>query len=556
MPGNLVSHIKQDGQLTPIVTPGFTQNVHANLSGLGYEESGHSGFATAEQGALAETAIQTETDPIYNSDKPNIALKAEVQAEADRAMQAEGNIVEILNGIKAIQISSVSLARSIYDDLVGTGTTIIPRSVLGVGQSIIPFSTLVTDVPNGTIGVVASFTESEVTVRTLAISPISTNEPTLVGNVNTNNGSAGLPQTLTDADAVFGRTPRISDYAKTISDTNVVIEWYVSNIDTDGNITWGNPITINTSDYQTQLTASDAGKIPIGGSTPGQWGESLELDSIPVENSRNLMSSGDIYSRFSNVDNTSDINKPVSTATQTVLNEKLSKTGDTMTGTLVGANKVGANISTFTTNTAFTVPRNTTQSSGQGVFSWLTAGGNGYSLISPGAVGGGDISSLLYAKKEDIDNNTGQNIKLVAALTDGNFNIVKGSVPKLSNVLNLGASVNINPFTIPDIMPNVGDHIPFICNSDAVGLPWVNTTAGTMIYTSNMTCNMIITRGGNTLQVAIKQYYRPNTTSAGTWGNWLQLIKSITIAGITKTPDSNGNVNFTVDELKTALGIT
>lgn len=36
-----------------------------------------------------------------------------------------------------------------------------------------------------------------------------------------------------------------------------------------------------------------------------------------------------------NVDNTSDANKPISTATQTALNGKVSKSGDTMTGTLV-----------------------------------------------------------------------------------------------------------------------------------------------------------------------------------------------------------------------------
>ena len=37
---------------------------------------------------------------------------------------------------------------------------------------------------------------------------------------------------------------------------------------------------------------------------------------------------------LSNVDNTSDLNKPISTATQTALNNKVSKSGDTMTGNL------------------------------------------------------------------------------------------------------------------------------------------------------------------------------------------------------------------------------
>jgi hypothetical protein len=42
-------------------------------------------YATAAQGAKADTAIQKETDPVYTVDKPTLALKAEVQAVADIA---------------------------------------------------------------------------------------------------------------------------------------------------------------------------------------------------------------------------------------------------------------------------------------------------------------------------------------------------------------------------------------------------------------------------------------------------------------------------------------
>jgi hypothetical protein len=42
------------------------------------------------------------------------------------------------------------------------------------------------------------------------------------------------------------------------------------------------------------------------------------------------------------------------------------------------------------------------------------------------------------------------------------------------------------------------------------------------------------------------------------WSEWKNLTTnlSVNIAGITKTPDANGNVTITAEELKSALGIT
>lgn len=40
---------------------------HSQLTNLDYDDSGHTGFATAAQGLLADTALQSETDPIFTA---------------------------------------------------------------------------------------------------------------------------------------------------------------------------------------------------------------------------------------------------------------------------------------------------------------------------------------------------------------------------------------------------------------------------------------------------------------------------------------------------------
>ncbi len=60
---------------------------------------------------------------------------------------------------------------------------------------------------------------------------------------------------------------------------------------------------------------------------------------------------------LSNVDNTSDINKPISTATQTALDGKVDKTGDVMTGSLT-ATTLTAGTATDVLGTALSVIRN------------------------------------------------------------------------------------------------------------------------------------------------------------------------------------------------------
>ena len=64
--------------------------------------------------------------------------------------------------------------------------------------------------------------------------------------------------------------------------------------------------------------------IQIGGTSQTKTNGTVNLPAYPTKSSLGL----------GNVDNTSDADKPVSTATQTALNDKVSKSGDTMTGLL------------------------------------------------------------------------------------------------------------------------------------------------------------------------------------------------------------------------------
>jgi hypothetical protein len=87
-----------------------------------------------------------------------------------------------------------------------------------------------------------------------------------------------------------------------------------------------------------------------------------------------------------------------------LFNNKVNKSGDTMTGTITGANKRGSWISAHTTNTAFYVPPNPdTGSTAQGVISWRTATGDGYCIAN---LNNTNVSRLRYATKANIDSGT------------------------------------------------------------------------------------------------------------------------------------------------------
>jgi hypothetical protein len=204
------------------------------------------------------------------------------------------DINNTLEGVKAINVDGDLLTRVI------NGFTPVAKILFDTSIVFIADKTLISDT-NGTIGVYRNdIDNATINVETITISPISVDEPTLLGNVDT---FADLPQTITDAEGLGWNTPRIDDYARVLVDeTNEgkTVEWYIVSIDTDGNITWGNPVIINTADFQEQTTAADAGKVLTGGAVAGTFGNSLEVDTVPTEGSNNLVTSNAVFEATQN----------------------------------------------------------------------------------------------------------------------------------------------------------------------------------------------------------------------------------------------------------------
>jgi hypothetical protein len=181
------------------------------------------------------------------------------------------------------------------------GVTVVPKTLFDASAPpMVPGRSFVHD-KRGSVGIYISDADSaNISVTTITISYVGRDEPALLGNIYTDNGSAGLPQTVADGETAFKRTPVTGDHAKTIDSKQQVIEWYVV-VNEDGSLTWGDEIVINTSDYQAQTTAQDAGKLLIGGATPGTYGTSVPIDPTPTPGSNNPVSSGGVAVALANV---------------------------------------------------------------------------------------------------------------------------------------------------------------------------------------------------------------------------------------------------------------
>jgi hypothetical protein len=113
-------------------------------------------------------------------------------------------------------------------------------------------------------------------VRTTSISPVGSDEPTLLGNVAT---WMDMPLTQDACLAAFGRNAHPDDYARVIADESkggATVEYYVTYAGDDGLVNWGNPVVINTSDYQMQTSADSAGKLLTGGAIAGAYGPDVD----------------------------------------------------------------------------------------------------------------------------------------------------------------------------------------------------------------------------------------------------------------------------------------
>ena len=237
-----------------------------------------------------QTAIkneQTARERQINDADANQTQARELQISELRGELQETN--HVLEGVHTTSLTGATLTR------VLGGTTEIPTNLFAQIAVFMAGKTLIFD-EQGTTGVyIENVDSATILVLTKSISPVAALEPTLLGNVEL---FAELPSTVTEVEELWGRTPRVDDFAQVMADVNfdgLRVEYYITNIDNQGNITWGNPVPLNTADFQIQTSAGDAGKVLVGGATPGTFGDSLSVETEPVENSKNLASSGGLF---------------------------------------------------------------------------------------------------------------------------------------------------------------------------------------------------------------------------------------------------------------------
>ncbi|MCL2765605.1 MAG: hypothetical protein FWD40_10055 [Treponema sp.] len=244
----------------------------------------------------AEILLQAiEDEAVARDQQISDAIRLEAIARQDQVQFLNLQIQatnDVLEGVHNTKLTGATLTRTL------NGTTEIQKSLFAAGTVFIAGKTSIFDT-NGTMGVyIGDANSSTIIIATKTISPIGTTETPLLGQVPTN---ADLPQTAAAVETKFGRTPSLDNYVQVMTDETfggARVEWYITNIDASGNITWGNPVPMNTGDFQVQTTAADAGKILIGGAVPGTFGESKTIDTLPVQNSNNLISSGGVWSWF------------------------------------------------------------------------------------------------------------------------------------------------------------------------------------------------------------------------------------------------------------------
>lgn len=216
------------------------------------------------------------------TDGTRISVQSPSGTEQVAYVSDVAEVSETLDSVTILQLTGFMLSRTI------NGETLVPQNLFAPGLVWSQGKTILHDM-EGTVGFIDSTDgNGNFVVYTISTSNVL-NIGALLGNVPTH---ADLPLTLEDAFTLFGRTPAIDDYVRVVADETqdgATIEWYLTEIGATENdatpITWGNPLVINTEDFQTQTTASQARSLLRGGDTPGTFGATAlvaESELAPV----------------------------------------------------------------------------------------------------------------------------------------------------------------------------------------------------------------------------------------------------------------------------------
>ena len=233
-------------------------------------------------------------DPVFWE---QIAINQSTIDEGGNYLQTQiDSVKNILNGTGVIRLNNTVLTRVI------NGISSVPISNLSETQFSLN-KTVIGD-ENGTLGVYvgnSGVSVSEIIVQTVSISPISQTEPSSHGSVNLNSD---LPLTVSAAIEIGWITPKVDDYVRVRADETMsdqTVEWYIVGIDGNGNITWGNPVVLNVSDFQEQTSANDGGRLLTGGIASGTFGASKTIDDTIVGGSTGIPSTQAVYDGLSSV---------------------------------------------------------------------------------------------------------------------------------------------------------------------------------------------------------------------------------------------------------------
>ena len=186
---------------------------------------------------------------------------------------------------------------------------------------------------------------------------VDANEVKTVVNANATLLDTNTTNIATNTSNIATNTSNIATNTSNIATNTSSISTNTSNIATNTS-----NIATNTSNIATN-TSNIANKVELGGdiggtiTTPTINNEAItnaKLANIPTNRIKGRASAGNgvvedltvpetkTMLSLNNVDNTSDLDKPISTATQTALNTKLNLSGGTMTGAILGDQSIRA----------------------------------------------------------------------------------------------------------------------------------------------------------------------------------------------------------------------
>ena len=220
-----------------------------------------------------------------------------------------------------------------------------------------------------------------------------------------------------------------------------------------------------------------------------------------------------VYVGLANVDNTSDVNKPVSTAQQSALNLKANIASPTFTGTVAGINATMVGLANVTNNAQWYSGNHPTTLSGYGITDTPWTGMN--YLISGGALGtpySGTLTNCTFPTLNQSTTGTAANITATSNTT----------LTALANLTTIGTlTIGSIPYSL------LSGSIP-IWNQNTTGSAATLTTARTIAGTSfNGSANITLAN----------KYIVGGTSDAGLTGS--QFLGALT-TGILKNATTTG----------------